>query len=48
MATVFGILNLVFGAFALLGQAIGVIMIVFLREKLEEEKQKETKPGRFN
>lgn len=36
MATVFGILNLVFGAFALLGQAIGVIMIVFLREKLEE------------
>ncbi len=36
MAMVFGILNLVFGGFALLGQAFGVIMIVFLREKLEE------------
>jgi hypothetical protein len=36
MATVFGILNLVFGGFALLGAAAGVVTMVFLREKLEE------------
>ncbi|MBC7964875.1 MAG: hypothetical protein H7Z17_03025 [Fuerstia sp.] len=46
MATVFGILNLVFGAFALFGQAAGVITIVFLREKLEEiTKQPIPMPG---
>ena len=36
MATVFGILNLVFGGIALFGQVAGVITMVFLREKLEE------------
>ncbi len=36
MATVFGILNLVFGAMSLLGQGFGLIMILFLREKFEE------------
>lgn len=33
MASVFGILNLVFGGMSLLGQAFGVIMLFFLREK---------------
>ncbi len=36
MATVFGILNLVFGGMSLLGQGFGLIMQFFLREKFEE------------
>lgn len=36
MATVFGILNLVFGALSLLQQGFGIILILFLREKFEE------------
>ncbi len=39
MATVFGILNLVFGAMSLLGQGFGLIMMLFLREKFEEISQ---------
>ena len=46
MATVFGILNLVFGGLSLLGQAIGVITILFLRSKIEElSKQSIPMPG---
>lgn len=36
MATVFGILNLVFGAMSLIGQGVGLIMILFLREWFEK------------
>ena len=36
MATVFGILNLVFGGMSIIGQGFGLIMLFFLREKLEE------------
>lgn len=39
MATVFGILNLVFGGLSLVGQAFGVITILFLRTKIEEMSQ---------
>lgn len=39
MATVFGILNLVFGGLSLLGQAFGIITIFFLRSKIEEMSQ---------
>ena len=46
MATVFGILNLVFGAMSLIGQGFGLIMILFLREKIEEiSKQPIPSPG---
>jgi len=36
MATVFGILNLVFGGLSLLGQGFGLIVLLFLREKFAE------------
>lgn len=36
MAAVFGILNLVFGGMSILGQGFGLIMLFFLREKIEE------------
>lgn len=36
MATVFGILNLVFGGLSLVGQTFGVVTILFLRTKIEE------------
>ena len=36
MATVFGILNLVFGGMSIIGQGFGLIMLFFLREKFEE------------
>ena len=36
MATVFGILNLVFGGMSILGQGFGLIMLFFLRERIEE------------
>lgn len=39
MATVFGILNLIFGGLSLLAQAIGIITIFFLRSKIEEMAQ---------
>jgi len=39
MAKVFGILNLVFGGLSLVGQAFGVITILFLRTKIEEMSQ---------
>jgi hypothetical protein len=46
MATVFGILNLVFGGLSLVGQAFGVITILFLRTKIEEiSKQTIPMPG---
>jgi len=46
MATVFGILNLVFGALSLLVQGFGLIMMLFLREKFEEiSKQPIPTPG---
>ncbi len=46
MATVFGILNLVFGGMSLFGQGFGLIMLFFLREKFEEiSKQPIPMPG---
>jgi len=39
LATVFGILNLVFGGLSLLAQAFGIITIFFLRTKIEEMAQ---------
>ena len=46
MATVFGILNLVFGGLSLVGQAIGVITILLLRTQIEEmAKQTIPMPG---
>lgn len=46
MATVFGILNLVFGGMSILGQGFGLIMLFFLREKIEEiSKQPIPMPG---
>ena len=46
MATVFGILNLVFGGMSILGQGFGLIMLFFLREKIEEiSKQPISFPG---
>lgn len=46
MATVFGILNFVFGGLSLVGQAISVITILFLRTQIEEmAKQTIPMPG---
>ena len=46
MATVFGILNLVFGAISLIGQGFGLISILFLREYFEKiSKQPIPMPG---
>lgn len=46
MAKVFGILNLVFGSLALLGHVIGLLVLLFLREKFEEiSKQSIPLPG---
>jgi hypothetical protein len=46
MATVFGILNLVFGGMSLLGQGFGLIMLLFLRKNIEEiSKQPIPMPG---
>ncbi len=46
MATTFGIMNLVFGGLSLILQAGGVIMIFFLRTKIEEiSKQTIPMPG---
>jgi|GEM_PF-1331630 len=47
-ATAFGILNLVFGAMALVGLAIGIVSMVFLRKQVEQfTKQAMPEPSVF-